>query len=78
VLPTGEKLILRLLASITFEVIPFRAYAPFPARLLFIKCILEVVFCEGAQHRLQFCLVHLSCDKMAAFKLYLQSGEREK
>jgi hypothetical protein len=30
VLPSGEKQILGLLAAITFEVVPFRAYAPFP------------------------------------------------
>jgi hypothetical protein len=28
------------------EVIPFHAYAPFPALLPFFKCMLEVVFCE--------------------------------
>jgi hypothetical protein len=40
------------------------------------KCILEV-FCEGVQHRMRFCLDYLSCVKMAAFQLYLQSADRK-
>jgi hypothetical protein len=71
----SKKLILRLLATITFKVISFCAYAPFPALLPFLKCILEVVFCESVQHRLRFCLNHLNCVKMAAFPFYLQSGK---
>jgi hypothetical protein len=59
---------LDLLATITLEVVPFRAYAPFPALLPFLKCILEDVFCEGVLHRLRFCLDHLSCAKMAGKK----------
>jgi hypothetical protein len=43
------------LATITLKVVPFRMYAPFPALLPFFKCILEIVFCEGVQHCLQFC-----------------------
>jgi hypothetical protein len=27
----------------------------------FFKCILEIVFCEGVQHCLLFCLNHLIC-----------------
>jgi hypothetical protein len=46
--------------------------------LQIFKCILEVVFCESVQHRLRFCLDHLSCVKMAAFQFYLQSGEQRK
>jgi hypothetical protein len=45
-----QKLTLGLLAAaatITLEVVSFRAYSPFPALLPFFKCILEVVFCEG-------------------------------
>jgi hypothetical protein len=42
------------------------------------KCILEVVFCEGVQHRLPFCLHHLSSVKMAASQFYLQSGKERK
>jgi hypothetical protein len=41
------------------------------------KCILEVVFCEGVQHRLRFCLDHLSCVKMAAFQFYRQSEKQK-
>jgi hypothetical protein len=50
VLTSSQKLTLGLLATITPEVIPFRAYAPFPTLLPFFKCILEVLFCEGVQH----------------------------
>jgi hypothetical protein len=32
----------------------------------------EVMFCEAVQHRLRFCLHHISCVKMAAFQFYLQ------
>jgi hypothetical protein len=45
-----SKLTLRLLATITLEANPYRKYAPFPAILNFVKCIQEVVFCEGVQH----------------------------
>jgi hypothetical protein len=40
--------------------------APFPALLTFLKCILEVVFFEGVQHRLRLRLDHVSYVKMAA------------
>jgi hypothetical protein len=76
VVPSGQKLALGLLASITLKVVPFQAYAPFPALAAFLKCILEVLFCEGVQHCLQFSLDHPSCVKMAAFQLYLQSGKQ--
>jgi hypothetical protein len=46
VLPSGQKLTLGLLATITLEVDPFLVYAQFPALLPFLKCILEVMFCE--------------------------------
>jgi hypothetical protein len=52
VLLSGQKLTLGLLATITLEVVPFHVYAPLSALLPFLKCILEVVFCEGAQHSL--------------------------
>jgi hypothetical protein len=41
--PSGQKLTLSLLVSITLEVVLFRACAPFPALQQFVKCILEVV-----------------------------------
>jgi hypothetical protein len=78
VLPSGQKLTLGLLAIITLEVDPFCTYAPFPVLLPFFKFHLEIVFCEGVQHHLQFCLDHLSCVKMAAFQFYLQSGKQTK
>jgi hypothetical protein len=78
VLPSGRKLTLGLLATITLEVVPFRAYAPFPALLSFFKCNLEVVFCEGVQYRLRFYLDRHNCVKMAAFQFYLQSGKQKK
>jgi hypothetical protein len=77
VLPFGQKLTLGLLATITLEVVLIRAYAPFPALLSFFKCILEVVFCGSIQRRLRFCFDQLSCVKMAAFQLYLQSGKQK-
>jgi hypothetical protein len=36
------------------------------------------MFCEGVQHRLQFCLNQLNCVKMAAFQFYLQMGKKRK
>jgi hypothetical protein len=66
VLPFGQKVTLRLLA--TLEVVPFRVYAPFAKLLLFLKFIMEVVFYEDVQHRLRFCLDRINCLKMAAFK----------
>jgi hypothetical protein len=66
------------LATITIEVVHFRAYAPFLALLPFFKCILEVVFYECVQHSLQFCLDHLNNVKMVAFQFYLQSGKQGK
>jgi hypothetical protein len=35
------------------------------------NCFLEVVFCEGVQYRMRFCLNHLTCVKMANFQLFL-------
>jgi hypothetical protein len=43
----------------------------------FLKYSLEVVFCEGVQHRLLFCLHHLNCVRLAAFRFYLQLGKRK-
>jgi hypothetical protein len=77
-LPSGQKVTLGLLATITLEVVPFRAYELFPMLLQFFKGLLEVVSCESVQHRLQFCLDHLSCVKMAAFKFYFQLGKPRK
>jgi hypothetical protein len=66
------------MATIILEVVPFCTYAPFSVLLPFFKCILEFVFCEGVQHRLQFYLDHLNCVKTAAFQIYLQSGKQRK
>jgi hypothetical protein len=49
-----------------------------PSASATFKCILNVVFCEGGQHRLRFCLDHLGCVKMAALQFYLQQENREK
>jgi hypothetical protein len=65
------------LATVTPEVDPFHAYAPFPALVIF-KCILEVEFYQGVQHRLRFCLDHLNCVKMMAPQFYLQSEKQRK
>jgi hypothetical protein len=40
-----------LLATITIEVVTFRAYGPFPALLSFFKFILEVVIYEGVKYK---------------------------
>jgi hypothetical protein len=56
VLPSGQKLTLGLMATITLEVVPFPTYALFSAPLVIFKCMLEVMFCEAVQHSLQFCL----------------------
>jgi hypothetical protein len=77
-LQSGQKLTLGLLATISLKVVPFHAYAPFPALMQFFKCILEAVFCESVQHRLQFCLDHHSCVKMSTFQFYLQLGKQRK
>jgi hypothetical protein len=37
---------LGLLPTIILEIVPFRAYASFPAFIQFFKCIPEVVYCE--------------------------------
>jgi hypothetical protein len=71
-----KKLTLGLLATITHKIVPFCAYAPFPALLPFFKYTLEAVLCEGVHHRLQFCPHHLICVKMAAFQFYLQPGKQ--
>jgi hypothetical protein len=36
------------------------------------------VFCEGVQHRLLFCLHHLSCVKMVSFQFHVQLGKQKK
>jgi hypothetical protein len=74
-MPFGQKLTLGLLAIITLEEVPFRAYAPFSVLQPFFTCILEIVFCEGFQHRLRFCLDHLNCVKLVAFQFYFQSAK---
>jgi hypothetical protein len=76
----GQKLILRLLATITLEVILFSAFSPFPALLPFFKCILEVMFSESVQQRLRFCLAHINCVKMMIGSLSVLSsiGKTEK
>jgi hypothetical protein len=41
-MPFGQKLTLGLLATVTLQVVPFRAYAPFPVPAIF-KSIFEDV-----------------------------------
>jgi hypothetical protein len=78
-LPSGQKRTLGLLVTITLEVAPFRAYAPFPALLQSFKCILVVVFFEAVQQRLRFCLNHLSCFENGDLSIFSYSvGETEK
>jgi hypothetical protein len=75
VLPSGQKLTLGLLATIALELVSFHEYAPFLGSSIF-KRILEVVFCEGFQHYLRFCINHLDNVKMAALQFYTQSGKQ--
>jgi hypothetical protein len=49
-----------------------------PTKATELVVILEVVFCEGDQHCLQFCLDHFSCVKMAASQYYIQSRKQRK
>jgi hypothetical protein len=76
-MPFRQNLTLGLLVTITLEVVPFRAYAPFPALLSFFNCTLTVVFSESVQHRLRFFFDHLTSVSMAAFQFYLQSGKQK-
>jgi hypothetical protein len=69
VLPFGQKLALNLFATITLELVPFRAHAPSPALLPIFKSILEIVFFVDVLY-----LDHLNCVKIAAFQFYLLSG----
>jgi hypothetical protein len=78
VLSSGQILTLSPLATITLEVDSIGAHAPFPELLPLFKRILQVVFCEAVQHRLQSCLHRFNCVKMAAFLSYLQSGTQKK
>jgi hypothetical protein len=77
-LPSGQKLALALLATFTLEVVPFRAYAPFPVLLTYFQYVLEVLLCESVWHRLRLCLDHQNCVKMPNFQFYLQWGLKEK
>jgi hypothetical protein len=63
-----SKLTLGLLATITLEAVPFALMYYSKHFCHFFKYILEVVFREGVQHLLQFCLCQLSCVKMAAIQ----------
>jgi hypothetical protein len=68
---------LGLLTTVTLEVVLFRVYSPFPALLPFFKLTLEVVFCEGIQHRLRLFIDHPICAKITDLQFYLQLGKRE-
>jgi hypothetical protein len=50
----------------------------FPSASAIFKCILEVVFCEGVQQSLRFCLDHLSSVKMAASELCQSVKQKRK
>jgi hypothetical protein len=73
-----SKLSLGLLATISFEAVPIRAYVTFPNSFTILKCTLEVVFCESVQHSLRFCLNHFNYVKMAALQFYPQSKKQRK
>jgi hypothetical protein len=64
-LPSGQKLILGLLATIIFEIVPFRPNAPFPDLLPFLEYIMEHMIPEDVQHHLLFFLDHFSSVEIA-------------
>jgi hypothetical protein len=64
-LPCGQTFSLCLQVTITFETVAFRSYAPFPAILPLLKCVLDVVICEDVQHHRRFCHDNLSYVKIA-------------
>jgi hypothetical protein len=74
---TGKKLILGLQATITLEVVPFCVYSLFTVLLPFFRCILEDMFPEAVQHRLGFCLDHVSCQN-GVLSVLSSIGETEK
>jgi hypothetical protein len=53
-------IVIVIIVVILLEVVPSRKSAPFPALLLFSKCILEFAFCDGVRHSLRFSLDHLN------------------
>jgi hypothetical protein len=67
VLPSGpkKKTALDLPATIALESSHFLRFCTVPSASASFKRILEIVFCEGVQYRLRFCLDHLNCVKMA-------------
>jgi hypothetical protein len=70
------------LVKITLGLLVYHQSSPLPrictvpSVSAMFTCILEVVICECVQHRLQFCLDHLNCIKMAAFQFYLALCKR--
>jgi hypothetical protein len=66
-----------LLATITLEVVNFRAYALLLVVLPYFNYTLEVVFSESVRHRLRFCLDHLNYVKMASFQFYIHLGKQK-
>jgi hypothetical protein len=78
VLPSGQKLALGLLATITLEVVPFRSYVPFPALLSFLnaswkKCSVRVfsTACDSAS-------IISVVSKWRPFSFVFNRGNREK
>jgi hypothetical protein len=60
-----------------FEAVPFRAYAQFLALLPFLNASCKSCSVEGVQHRLRFCLHHLSCVEMMAFSSIFSRENRQ-
>jgi hypothetical protein len=67
-LSPAQKLSLILLATITLEVVPLRAYETFPVFLPFLEFFLEAVYCEGAEQRLQFDSITSSGSKLSSIR----------
>jgi hypothetical protein len=56
---------------------PLQHVCAVPNASAILKWILEVIFCDSVQLWMKFCLDHVSCVKMVAFRFYLQFGKQK-
>jgi hypothetical protein len=59
------------------QIRPLPCLCAVPSASGILKCVVEVVFCEGIQHSLRFCLDHLTVSKWRPFSLIFNQGNRE-
>jgi hypothetical protein len=78
VLPSGQKLTLGLLATITLEVTHLLRVCTVPSASAIYKCILEVVFCKSDQHRLRVASITSVVSKWRPFSFIFSQANREK